>query len=246
MCTIGAVINKGLILFKNCDLKKDVVFFKPKKLEGKYKYLAFTRKGRPGLWAGINEFGLGLVAADTYTKKEYKAKPYTVYNIFKGYEKTIADCKNTDEAISFLKSYYKNKIKVVPDLAIVADKNKIAAFEFAPGNKFGIKFSKNFILRTNQFKILKGGKNKNEDPESHIRFNNALKIMQKNSSLNSIMELCKDHKNGLSRFSICRHGAKGEYKTKATTIMAANKEVKAYYIINNFPCKKKYQEVKLC
>ena len=62
------------------------------------------------------------MAADTYTKKKYKAKPYTTYNIFKGYEKTIANYKNTDQAIKFLKNHYKNKIKVVPDLIIIADK----------------------------------------------------------------------------------------------------------------------------
>ena len=103
-----------------------------------------------------------------------------------------------------------------------------------------------FILRTTQFRILKGGKNKNEDPESYIRFGNALNIIKKNSNLKSFMKLCKNHKNGPSKFSICRHGKRKEYKTQASVIMTANKEIKAYYIINNYPCRKKYKEVKLC
>ncbi len=247
MCTIGSTLNNELIIFKNCDLIKETKFYKPKIRKGKYKYLAFARRGKPGLWAGINQFGLGIVAADTYTKKKYRAKPYTLYNIFKGYEKTVSDFKNVDEAINFLKEHYKNKIKVVPDLIIVADRNQMAVFEFIPPDKFGIRIkNKGYILRTNQFRILKGGRDENEDPESYIRLNNALKIIQKNDSLSSIKRLCKNHKNGPGKFSICRHGKTEEHKTQASVIMTAGKEVKAYFIVNNFPCKGKYQEVKLC
>ncbi|MBI4652927.1 hypothetical protein HY750_01605 [Candidatus Kuenenbacteria bacterium] len=110
MCTIGGKINKKLTLFKNCDLIKNTKFYKPQIKKGKYKYIAFTRQGRPGIYAGINQFGFGIVAADTYTKKKYKAKPHTIDNILKGYEKTIVDYKNVDEGIAFLKKYFTSKI----------------------------------------------------------------------------------------------------------------------------------------
>ncbi|MFH1838616.1 MAG: carcinine hydrolase/isopenicillin-N N-acyltransferase family protein [Candidatus Kuenenbacteria bacterium] len=243
MCTIGGKINKKLTLFKNCDLVKNIEFYKPKIKKGKYKYIAFTRRGISGLYAGINQFGLSIVAADTYTKKRYKAKPYTVYNIFKCYEKIIADYKNVDDALNFLKKYYTSKI-CVPDLIIIGDKKKIAVFEFIPKKKFGIEIiKKGNILRTNQFKILKGGKNKNEDPESYIRYNNAFKIINKNISFTKLL---KDHHDGPSKFSICRHGKKSEYKTQASIIMATGKKIKAYYIINNYPCKEHYKEIELC
>ena len=242
MCTIGAKISRKLTLFKNCDLIEDSNFYKPKIKKGIYKYIAFTREGRPGLYAGINQFGLGIVTADTYTKKIYKAKPHTIYNIFKGYEKTIADYRNVDEGINFLKKYYTSKINV-PDLIILGDKEKIAVLEFIPKKKFGIKIiKKGNILRTNQFKILNGGKNKNEDLESYTRYNNALKIINKNCSF---IKLLKDHHNGPSKFSICRHGKKGEYKSRASVIMVAGKKIKAYYIINNYPCKDLYRKVEL-
>jgi len=247
MCTIGASINKELILFKNCDLTKEVKFDKPKILKGKYKYLAMTRKGKPGCWAGINENGLGIVAADTYTKKEYKSNKKVTENIFKGYEKTISDYKDVKEALEFLKQWYKNKIKKVPDLLVIADRKNMAVFEFTPPNKFGIKIKKKgFVLRTTQFKILKGGKDRKQDPESHIRFDNAFQIIKKSISLKSIKSLCCDHKDGPSKFSVCRHGKKGEYKTGASVIFKVNKNIKAYYIINNNPCKAKYKEVILC
>lgn len=247
MCTIGAVnISRKLIIFKNCDLKDRVVFNKPKALKGRYYYLAFTRNNRPGLWAGINQFGLGIVAASAYTKKIYKAKPYTIYNIFKGYEKMISNHKSVDEAICFLKNFYKNKIKIVPDIVIIADRNKIAVLEFTPPNNFGIKIKKNgYLLRTNQFQILKGGKNKNQDSESYIRFKNAFKKIKRSKSVNSIINLCRDHTSGPSKFSVCRHGKNNEFKTQASVIMVANKTIRAYYVINNFPCQKKYQIIKL-
>ena len=244
MCTIGAVYGgKELILFKNCDMVKKGKFYRPKKRKGKYEYLAFTRKGRPGLWAGINEYGLGIVAADTYTKKEYKAKKSVVDEIFRGYEKAIADFKTTDEAVKFLKKFYKSRIKIVPDLLILADRKKATAFEFTPPNKFGLKsVSKGFVLRTNQFKILGGGKNRKEDPESHIRFANALALLKKDSSVKGIERLCRNHRSGPGKCSVCRHGKKGGYKSQASAIMVAGKGVKAHYIINGFPCKQDYVE----
>ena len=247
MCTIGAVLNdKGLSIFKNCDLTKNVTFYKPKKRKGKYKYLGFTRKSRPGIWAGINEKGLGIVSADTYTKKNYKARPWTINKIFQGNEKVISKNKNVKQAIHFLKSKYKNEIKDVPDLIILGDKNNIAVFEFTPPDKFGVKIKeKGYVLRTNQFQILKGGMSRKEDPQSYKRFDRAKELIGKSTNLNSIKSLCKDHKNGPSKFSICRHGKNNEYKTQASAIMTHNKNTKAYYVKNNYPCKEKYKKVKL-
>jgi hypothetical protein len=247
MCTIGAIHNsRELIIFKNCDFEKKLLFYKPQKRKGKYHYLAFARNNRPGLWAGINQFGLGIVAADTYTKKTYKEGPHTTNGIFKGYEKTISDYKNVDEALGFLKDFYKNKIKVVPDLVMVADREKMAVLEFIPPNKFGIKIKKNgYLLRTNQFKMLKGGKNKNQDLESYIRFENALKKIKLGKSVNSIINLCRDHTSGPSKFSVCRHGKNNECKTQASAVMIAGAGVTVHYVINNFPCKKRYQIIKL-
>jgi len=248
MCTIGATNNSGkLVIFKNCDLENKVTFNKPQKIKGRYYYLAFTRNNTPGLWAGINQFGLGIVAASVYTKKTYKASPHTTHNIFKGYEKTISNHKNVDEAIRFLKNFYKNKIKIVPDLVMIADRDKMAVLEFTPPNDFGIKIKKNgYLLRTNQFKILKGGKNENQDPESYMRFKNAFKKIKRSKSVDSIINLCRDHTSGPSKFSVCRHGKNNEFKTQASAIMVADKTIRAYYVINNFPCQKKYQLIKLC
>ena len=110
-----------------------------------------------------------------------------------------------------------------------------------------IKIKKNgYLLRTNQFKILKGGKNKNQDPESYMRFKNAFKKIKRSKSVDSIINLCRDHTSGPSKFSVCRHGKNDEFKTQASAIMVADKTIRAYYVINNFPCQKKYQLIKLC
>lgn len=130
-------------------------------------------------------------------------------------------------------------------MLILGDRKKIAAFEFSPPNKFGIGVkTKGFVLRTNQFKILKGGKGKKEDPESYSRFINASDFIKK-GSITDIKNLCCDHQDGPSRFSICRHGIEEEYRTMASVIMVIGDKIKINYVLNSKPCRKKYKEIEL-
>jgi len=69
MCTIGAVFTKtGLIMFKNRDLDKVKNNPPPTVEENKrYKYIRFgvdERKDFSGIWAGMNEKGVGILGAD--------------------------------------------------------------------------------------------------------------------------------------------------------------------------------------
>lgn len=243
MCTIGATIDKETTIFKNCDLIDTTLFYEPKIKQGKCRYIAFSRKGNPGIYAGINEFGLGIVAADTYTKKKYTEEPTTAAYIFNGYEKTVASFKNVDVGLNFLKKYYSSKV-CIPDMLLLADKKKAAVFEFIPEKEFGIKvWSKGVVLRTNQFLILKGGKDRNEDVESYVRYDAATKLL---ADKISIAEILKNHSRGLSKFSVCRHGNKGEFNTQASIIMYAGEKVNAQYVINDSPCHANYKTIELC
>lgn len=244
MCTIGGYIdNKTTTTFKNCDLINNTTFFTPVIIQGKYRYIAFQREGRPGIYAGINEYGLSIVAADTYTKKEYEEGPNTVDNIFMAYERTIANHKNIDDALPFLKGFYSTKI-TIPDMIILADRQKIVVIEFTPGMKFGIKECTNgHVARTNQFRILSGGKNRLEDPESFIRYDTVSKLQTTNEPTPLILN---DHTNGPSQFSVCRHGKRGEFNTQASIILTTDdKTTEAKYIINNHPCNDVYSTVTL-
>lgn len=246
MCTAGAILeNKELILFKNLDLKKRVRIFVPKILKGKYKYIGCKRQGRPGIWAGINNQGLGLVATSALTNKKYQTQEKTINKIF--YEKTISNCKNTKEAFKLLKNFYQKEI-FSPDIVLIADFKKALIFEFSPENlkikeiKFG------FILRTNHFCLLTGAISKNKCPNTYLRYKQAKKILDHNKSFESIKNLCKNHSNGPSINSICCHGKKEKNKTVASVIMKASKDLKnisCYYVINNYPCRAEYKIIKL-
>lgn len=246
MCTIGAVINKKTILFKNCDLIKITHFYNPEVRQGKYKYIAFSRKGRPGIWAGINEKRLGIVAADAYTKDKYKLKPHTANKIFKAYEKLVADFPNLKTGEKFLKNYYLRKIRV-PDLIIIADKKSAEVIEFTPPNKWITKkIKKGFLVRSNHFILSAGAVKREDDLSTYIRYETAYNLLSKIKTLiNGIKNLSKNHQSGPGINSICRHGKKNGYKTQASTIMVADKKISAYYIINQFPCRGKYKKITL-
>ena len=72
MCTIGWVRHEGrTFTFKQCDLTAPTQFFEPEVVPGRAgRYLAFRRKGRPGIWSGVNERGVSFVAADYYTNSD--------------------------------------------------------------------------------------------------------------------------------------------------------------------------------
>ena len=244
MCTIGTVLNKKTILFKNCDLVKKTYFYSPEIRQGKYRYIAFSRKGRAGIWAGINEKGLGIVGADAHTKKKYRAKPHVINKLFKINEKLVADFSNLKEGMDFLRNFYLNEV-TVPDLIIVADKKSAVVIEFTPPNKWITKsIRKGILVRSNHFIISSGALEREKDSSSYLRHEMAFDLLSKKKiSVGSIRSLCRNHQNGPSENSICRHDERNGYRTQASVIMLADKKVSSYYMINRFPCRRKYKKI---
>lgn len=238
MCTIGAVLNDGLALFKNLDQTRDVVVFKPRICKGRYKYIACRRANRPGIWAGINECGLGLVAADAHTTKKYRAKPHMVDNIFRANEHVVADFKNTEEALEFLSEFYTKNI-MVPDIIVIADRKRVVAIEYLPRNFKTKEIRKGFLVRSNHFCFQKYSR---KGKSSYSRYKTASNSIQADSTLKGIMKLCKNHENGPSCNSICRHG---KWRTIASVIMTAGKKISCHYVINTSPCKSDYKRITL-
>ena len=69
MCTIGVAFSGGNICtFKQCDLIPVTRFNEPDVRRGSNgvgTYIAMTRQGSDGIWAGVNDAGVGFVAADS-------------------------------------------------------------------------------------------------------------------------------------------------------------------------------------
>ena len=67
-----------------------------------------------------------------------------------------------------------------------------------------------------------------------------------NITVEDVKRLCKDHINGPSAFSICRHGGEGEYKTLCSSIIEiGDNEITSHYIVNRFPCESEYKTLSL-
>lgn len=160
MCTIGSIFKGGVTrTFKQCDLTDPTTFYPPQERSGLAgRYLAMTRQGRPGLWAGGNAHGLIFTAADNYTRSLPKggdAAPHVlsrtsshqqengcVDSLFRAYETVVADFDNAAEAAAFLKDFYLHGDDShpgpfeSPDIALIADREQSLYLEYSPVGDF--------------------------------------------------------------------------------------------------------------
>ena len=162
MCTIGFVYNQSTVLtFKQCDLTAPTLFYEPEVVQGTAgRYMAFRRKGRPGIWAGVNQGGVSFVAADYYTNSDpgtpdvplpvqflatntHLAPDPNLDRLFKAYESSIADHATARSAIDFLSNWYLKEGNPsdlqhpnfeYPDIALLADTKEGIFLEYYPGD----------------------------------------------------------------------------------------------------------------
>ena len=162
MCTIGCVYaDRAVYTFKQCDLTKETLFYAPEMVRGSAgTYAAFRRQGRPGIWSGLNEYGLCFVAADYYTNSDpgstqaeasgrflatntHLEPNDDVDRLFKAYESSIADHTNAQSAVAFLADWYLHHGDTTdprhpnfksPDIALLADGQNGIFIEYYPGD----------------------------------------------------------------------------------------------------------------
>ena len=160
MCTIGTTFGKTVVRsFKQCDLTEQTTFHPPQERIGQVgRYIAMTRVGRLGLWAGGNERGVTFTAADNYTLSLEIGDNKTIYtprltssniepnndvdSLFYAYEKAVADYDNAGDAAAFLSDFYLNgDIKYPgpfssPDIALFSDLKQSIYIEYSPTGDF--------------------------------------------------------------------------------------------------------------
>lgn len=244
-CTTAAFYTEdGLVVFKNCDLTVPKLFHKPKIMKDGYRRIELRRKGRPGPWAGINERGLGLVASDFHSRndKKYKPSKKETDGIFRCYSGVLASCKNEKEAIRVLADHYKSVTS--PDIVLIASPGGAIAAEFMPEHGWRyeeITTEGKFIVRSNTPRnFSRFAATKINDASSWLREERAVELLGKELTINTAKKICIDHSNGPGDNSICRHGTKGGYKTRASAIMVAGKKIGAWHVINSSPCSAQY------
>lgn len=257
MCTIGVTSHQErIIVFKQCDLQKKVTFYKPEIRNeiDNIQYFAFTRQNSEGLWAGVNNYGVCFVAADSYMQ----GKPVSTYerhgggasasDIFTKYEQIVSQCKNAKQAVEMMCAFYRTFDE--PDILMICDRTHQFFMETNQRNPLVVQlFEKNFeqnkyFVSTNHFRFLHGGITFPENHSTYLRLQRAESILQQKPNEAGVNELLKDQYYGPSVLSVCRENRvcpEGEegYFTQATAYFVLEKDIRkqiqANYQINDNP-----------
>jgi hypothetical protein len=232
MCSIGVVFVDGQVyIYKQCDLTVQTKFYDPVQKKLTYKYYAMTREGRPGLWAGLNEKGVGFVAADAYTNRTYVTPDAAVDALFKAYENAVGKGASAKESATLLENFYLSgylgTLFPGPDIALFVDKSQAIFIEYTPGpcNQAPVReivVNSGFFASTNHFRVQPDAVIYESNHSTYLRLARAETILEKYPTHDGIMNLLTDQYYGPSELSICRVAEyPGEYYTQATVIFGA-------------------------
>lgn len=232
MCSIGCVFaDGGVYVYKQCDLTVKKLFYAPQARSQKLSYLAMTREGRPGLWAGINKAGVAFVAADAYTNRTYETPDDAVNALFKAYETAVANASTARAAADMLESFYRTGYLQTlfpgPDIALFADSTQAVFVEFTPGpdNHDPVRevvVNKSFFASTNHFRVQPDAVVYESNHSTYLRLQRAETTLEKDPSRAGILTLLTDRYYGPSELSICRAAQyAGEYFTQATVLFGS-------------------------
>lgn len=258
MCTIGAVFkkDKGLVIFKNRDLTTNTTNPDPLIVKGETgNYIKFgtdDKNEKPGVWAGINAKGVGILGADGNSLLNFSGDEYSGgEKTWETYEQVLSETESAKDAYKLVIDAYEDmNIGGSGDIVLIADPTRAIVLEYLP-HQWGIEFIEDqpYVIKTNFFQTmqhLRPPRDMNSlHLSSHLRFERAIQMLSPktcDSTVEDIKKLCQDHVNGPSAQSLCRHGGTGEYKTLCSAIMEVQKDkILAHYIMNQNPCKGQYK-----
>ena len=260
MCTIGTVFsNNNIHTFKQCDLIPVTTFNPPQVrtgTNGVNSYLAMTREGSQGIWAGVNDHGVAFVAADTYTTTaaNYYASDSQVAALFAAYQASISAHTTATSAAQSLIDFYRtcgaNTPFPAPDISMIsgwADPQKTQPvcilIEYMP-NPFNqdpvrlIKRHSGFFVSTNNFRLQPDSVHYPANHSTYLRLQRAETLLQADPTHHGVTSLLSDQYYGQTELSICREtdylGI--EFHTQATALFNVNASgASCEYQINGNP-----------
>jgi hypothetical protein len=224
MCTIGNVFSNGNLdiryntVFKQCDLQDQTVFISPVVSIDSgtgIRYVAFTRKkpdNTTPAWAGINEYGISFVAADSYLMPSAADNINALYtnvpkeaSVFDMYLSLISQCKTLDEAVQKANDFYQNmKQPTDTDILLVADANRSCFIETYAGAVRCIERTDKFFVSTNHMRMFYGAADYEHNHSTHLRLQRAETVLAGNPTHSGVGDLLRDTYYGESVWSICR------------------------------------------
>lgn len=265
MCTIGVVFNEDRIYtFKQCDLVPLVTFNEPAtRLGAAGRYIALTRGQDGRLWSGLNEFGVGFVAADSYTADAgFEITGEDVEALFAAYETSLSAFTTAPAAAAYLASFYLGQLAdsphpyPAPDIALhtgwadAAQTEPIAILtEYRPGfdnpNPVRqIQLEAGFYVSTNHFRLHPEDSLDPDNHSSYLRLARAEIILAEQPDYDGIRALLCDQYFGPTELSICRETAapEEEFQTQATALFTVAPEgTLCEYQINGNPLEQPLQ-----
>lgn len=226
--------------------------------DGAYAYVGFPTKMQPpsGVWAGVNECGLALVGADGNAIVDLKGKCYKSLNLsLYAYREILASCDDIYSAIKAIIYYYQsNSIGGNGDIIMMSDHRDAVAMEYLHP-QWGVEFldRRHYMVRTNFFNNLRHLRPALEDNTVHcssaLRYQRAfmhLSIKGPETDVDDVENILRDHANGPSALSICRHGGRDEYITRCASIFTvSDTDCEVRYVVNAMPCEKKFTSLTL-
>lgn len=208
MCTIGTVFNQDTnITFKQCDLSSLSHFLDYTVENGKddILYIGFKRDEGNGCWAGVNNYGVSFVAADSYlapdSKNKLTQKPVS-QTIFEAYEDIISSFKTAAAAKEHMTSFYEGFSS--PDILLISDPNEAFFIETNEGEIACIEKKTGHFASTNHFRMLYGGIPYINNHSTYLRLDRAEKNLSNHSNIEGVVNLLEDQYYGNSVFSVCR------------------------------------------
>jgi len=239
MCTIGNAFyqyNSAMYnsFFKQCDLPETTKFLMPalrQDSQSGIRYVAMTREkkedGTVPAWAGVNEYGVSFVAADSYTddKQSFMVDDgeFDGTTVFDMYLQTITQYKTAEAAAKFACDFYLTQF-ISPDIFMVGDASSSYFIEAHNGKVVCIKRENGSFASTNHFRMVYGGVPFNRNHSTYLRLNRAEQILQTKPNLDGIGDVLRDGYFGKTVWSICRYADNGgnseevEYYTQAAVI----------------------------
>lgn len=277
MCTIGSTfyrVNEVNVqsVFKQCDLVTPTEFLTPvvKTAVNKngdantpetIRYVAFTRvKGdKYPAWAGVNEYGVSFVAADSYLDKNkqnvaenFLENSNTVFDM---YLRIITSYTAAKEAAMMAKEYYETVDygAVLTDILLIADEKEMYFIETVNKKVRIIQREIGHFVSTNHCRMFYEAVPYEQNHSTYLRLDRAEKILQGRADINGIGDLLRDSYYGKTVWSVCRYASltgvdvekdsaeEEMYYTQAAVIftvkpcsgLGGKPEVVCEYVLNN-------------
>ena len=225
MCTIGGsfynIDGVGLqSVFKQCDLISKTEFIAPKveTSDKSIRYVPFTRDrgGEYPAWAGINEYGVSFVAADSYIDADKKDKcthrEKVNASVFDMYKNIIASYTTADEAVKMAKEFYENSIYAsdtdpLTDILLIADRENMYFIETVNKVVRIVHRKNGYFASTNHCRMFFEAVPYEQNHSTYLRLDRAEKILQNKPDIDGIGDLLRDSYYGKTVWSVCRYAS---------------------------------------